>query len=203
VAPLIRNGFGVLQIDSRSCADPSSPVSLGANEIKDTAAGLDFLLSRPEVNPDHIAIYGFSMGAVTAIRTAARHPQIAALVAEGGYANLGQHFTRSETSQNVIIRIFRITLLGVYWIRTGINPWSISPVDDFPTISPRPVLLIYGENEIEAGNGWAQYNAARQPKDIWVVPDGVHGRNHMVDPDGYELKIVEFFQRILGDQITQ
>jgi fermentation-respiration switch protein FrsA (DUF1100 family) len=197
VAPLIRNGFGVLQIDSRGCTDPISPVTLGANELNDAAAGLDFLFSRRDVIPDKIAVYGFSMGAVTAIRTAARYPQIAAVVAEGGYGNLGHHIVRPEPSQGSPIKLFRLTLAGVYWLRTGINPWTISPIDDLPSISPRPLLLIYGENEIDSGAGWDQYKSARQPKELWVVPEGSHGRNHLIHPERYQKKVVDFFQQTI------
>ncbi|MGD2155960.1 MAG: alpha/beta hydrolase [Anaerolineales bacterium] len=199
VAPLIRNGFGVLQIDSRACANPISPVTLGANELNDAAAGLDFLLSRRDVNPDKIALYGFSMGAVTAIRTAARYPQIAAVVAEGGYGNLGCHIVRSELSQSAPIKFFRLTLASVFWLRTGVHPWMISPIDDLTSISPRPILLIYGDSEIDSGAGWDQYKSARQPKELWVVPEGSHGRNHLAHPEWYQQKVVDFFQQTIAN----
>jgi hypothetical protein len=46
---LIRQGYGVLQIDSRACAQPPSRVTLGAKETLSTKAGLDFLGEQAEV----------------------------------------------------------------------------------------------------------------------------------------------------------
>ncbi|MEA2008476.1 MAG: hypothetical protein U9O54_05105, partial [Chloroflexota bacterium] len=57
VDALIENGYGVLQIGSRACATPPSPVTLGANETLDAEAGLEFLLTRPEVDPDKIGLF--------------------------------------------------------------------------------------------------------------------------------------------------
>ncbi len=67
---LIREGFGVLQLDTRACARPAAVVSLGAKEVQDAEAGLSFLADRPEVM--EIGIFGFSMGASAALRMAAR-----------------------------------------------------------------------------------------------------------------------------------
>jgi dipeptidyl aminopeptidase/acylaminoacyl peptidase len=199
VAPLIRAGYGVLQIDTFACAEPPARVTLGAREVDAAAAGLDFFLTRPDVHPDRIGAIGFSMGGVTLIRAAARQPHIRALVAEGGYDHLGEHITRPGVEKPLPRAVFLHTVAGVYWLQTGVNPWRISPRADIAAISPRPVLLIYGEEEVARGGGWAQYEAAGEPKEIWIVPGGDHGINDRVAPDVYERKVLNFFERYLGD----
>ena len=199
VAPLIRAGYGVLQIDTFACAEPPARVTLGAKEVAAAAAGVDFLLARPDVAPERIGAIGFSMGGVTVIRAAARQPQIRALVAEGGYDHLGEHITRPGVEKPRPRTIFLHTIAGVYWLQTGVNPWGINPRDDIAAISPRPVLLIYGEKEIARGGGWAQFEAAGEPKKIWVVPRGDHGGNYRLAPDAYERKVLVFFERYLEE----
>ena len=192
---LLRNGYGVMQIDSRACATPPAAVTLGANELMEAEAGLNFLRSRPEVK--QIGAMGFSMGGVTAIRTAARRPEIMAVVAEGGYYNLGKDFVEPEQAKPLYLNFFLHIVAGCFQYLYGINPWEISPVDDLPRISPRPVLLIYGEHEIQDGHGDIQLAAAREPKQLWIVPGGAHGTNYLVAPQEYERRVLEFFNQAL------
>jgi dipeptidyl aminopeptidase/acylaminoacyl peptidase len=200
LAFLVEAGYGALQIDSRACARPQeTPVTLGGDEIYDAKAGVDFLLSQPEV--DVVGAYGFSMGGVTVIRAAARYPEIAAVVAEGGYFNLGLDFVEPGRSKPLPEKLLLYTIAGAFWLTSRCNPWELSPVEDLPRISPRPVLLIYGEREIAAGRGRLQFEAARQPKELWVVPDGGHGANHAVATQEYERRVLAFFDRyLLGEE---
>ncbi len=197
VEPLVDAGFGVLQIGTRACAIPPARVTLGADEIHDALAGLEFLQQRNDVDQQRIGVYGFSMGGVTAIRSAARHPYFRAILAEGGYANLGEHITQPGTRRSLPRRIFLNTVAGVYWLQSGVNPWAVSPRDDLPRIATAPVLLIYGEHEIARGGGQAQFEAANPPKQLWIVPDGHHGTNHLVQSDEYTGRVVEFFEQTL------
>ncbi len=193
VTPLIEAGYGVLQVGTRACADPPAAVTLGYQEGQDVVYALDFLLKRPEIVPGKIGAFGFSMGGAAAIRAAARHSEIAAVVAEGGYHNLGEDIVESDNRPPFWSRAFLYTIAGTYWARTGINPWESSPVDDLPLISPRPVLLIYGEHEVLDGRAYTQFEAARDPKELWVVPGGGHGTNHLAAPEAYPARVVSFF----------
>jgi uncharacterized protein len=192
---LLQRGYGVLQIDSRACAKPSTPVTLGGKEVLDLSAGLDFFRARPEV--EHIAAYGFSMGAASAVRAAALHAEIAAIVAEGGYFNLGQDFVEADSRQSPLRKLFLYTIAGAYWVQSGLNPRRLSPIDDLPRLSPRPVLLIYGEKEASSGRARAQYAAANEPKTLWIVPGGNHGTNYSIAPEEYERRVLRFFDHYL------
>lgn len=192
---LLHSGFGLIQIDSRACAQPAAAVTLGANELMDAEAALTFLRSRPEV--EQIGAYGFSMGGVTAIRTAARHREIAGVVAEGGYFNMGKDFVEPEKSKPLYLSVFLYTVAGLFRCQYGINPWEISPVDDLPRINPRPVLLIYGEYELNDGHGDIQFAAAKEPRQLWIVPGSTHGTNYLVAQQEYERRVLEFFNLAL------
>ena len=192
---LVNDGFGVLQTDSRACADPPALVTLGESEVLDAAAGLEFLTDQPDV--ERIGLMGFSMGSVTAIRTAARYPNISAVIAEGGYYNLGDHFAKPKNPTTLPRKIFQYSIAVSYWLQTGINPWYVNPIDDLPAVKPRPIMFIYGEQELKAGQGDLQYAATQQPKDLWVVPGGNHGTNHITSPQEYQARVLKFFQSTL------
>ena len=196
VIPLMRAGYGVLQIDGRACANPPAPVTLGGNELYESDAALEFLLSRPEVDSDRIGAIGFSMGGATALRAAATQPQIRAVVRDGGFSNLGRLLSPAE-SASILQRVYQATIFTIFELQTGIDPWAVDPIGDLPAISPRPVLLIYGEHEAESG--LEQYAAAHEPKELWIVPNGTHGRNHIAAPEEYEQRVVEFFEGVIGE----
>jgi fermentation-respiration switch protein FrsA (DUF1100 family) len=190
---LLAHEFGVLQIGSRACGDPQGPVSLGYLETDDALAGLKFLQNRVEVDPERVGVFGFSMGGVAAIRAAARDPGFKAVMAEGGYFNLGADIIEEGHPQPPLRRFFLLTIAGMYWFQTGINPWESSPIDDLPTISPRPVQLIYGELEVADGRADDQFAEAREPKSLWIVPGGSHGTNYSVATQEYDELILDFF----------
>jgi dipeptidyl aminopeptidase/acylaminoacyl peptidase len=197
VGPLLEAGYSVLQIGSRACATPVRPVTLGAKEVMDAEAGLAFLLMQGEVDPARIGIYGFSMGGVAAIRTAARRPEISAVLAEGGYFNLGEDIVEPGVNEPLPRKIFLYTIAGVFWLRTGVNPWQVSPVDEIGQIGPRSVLLIYGEHEAASGRAQMQFDAAEASKELWIVPGGDHGKNHLIAPEAYQQRVMKFFSQTL------
>ncbi len=190
VQTLIAAGYGVVQVDSRACSQPPRPVTLGGDELLDAEAALGFLLNRPEVDSNRIGAIGFSMGGATALRLAARHPQIKVVVRDGGYSNLGSLLS-PEGHAPRYRAIFQQTTQLMFRQITKIDPWAISPIDDLKAISPRPVLLIYGEAEAEPG--LEQFEAAGDPKTLWIVPGGAHGSNHIAAAGEYERRLLDFF----------
>ena len=187
---LISKGYGVLQLGSRVCALPPAPVTIGGNELNDAQAALDYLDQQDEVK--HIAVIGFSMGGATSIRTAARRNEIEAVIAEGGYSNLGEEMAGTGPNDPFYRRFLLYILTFVYRIQSGIDPWQISPISDISLISPRPILLIYGDQEIQNGHGQEQFAAAHAPKQLWIVPGGNHGTNYAVAKQEYEQRVLQF-----------
>jgi dienelactone hydrolase len=169
-------------------------VTQGRDELYDAEAALDFLLARPEVDPDRIGAMGFSMGGATALRVAAVRPKIRGVGRDGGFSNLGELLAPAE-NDSAVIRIHKRTILWLYRLRSGIDPWAVSPIDDLDAIAPRPVLLIYGEYEAAAGLEQAQ--ASGENVQLWIVPGGAHGRNHLAAPDAYPQRVLDFFNAAL------
>ena len=67
-------------------------------------------------------------------------------------------------------------------------------------IAPRAVFFVYGEN----GQGGSEtkpnrdfYEAAREPKQIWEVPNGQHIAGITTEPAEYERRVIGFFDKYL------
>ena len=197
IEDLLQAGFGILQVGTRACADPSALVTMSGREIEDTFAALDFLVDRAGFRPDQIGVFGFSMGAATAVRATARDSRIAAVIAQGGFHNLGSDFEEPALAKPAFETMMLKSVSAIFTLRTGINPWTISPIEDLPRIAPRPVLLIYGEHDAISGHANEQFEAAREPKSLWIVPGGTHLNTQNVFPLEHAERVVNFFESAL------
>ncbi len=69
-------------------------------------------------------------------------------------------------------------------------------------IAPNAVFFVYGQNaqggtETKPNRGF--YDAARQPKQVWGVPDGQHIAGITTQPGEYERRVIGFFDAALSD----
>jgi fermentation-respiration switch protein FrsA (DUF1100 family) len=60
-------------------------------------------------------------------------------------------------------------------------------------------LVIAGENDVHTTLPESRqlFEAANQPKDLWVVPGAKHEDLHKVAPLDYEQKVLDFFEKSL------
>lgn len=195
-------GYSVMTFDTPSCANPPKRTSLGYTEIKNVQAALDIMSQRPEVDPDRIGIFGFSMGGATAIMTAARDERIKAVVASGNYADLADEIRRESVGKpNLWEKWFvRFWIEKSYEWGTGVNLDEVRPIAVIGQISPRPILLIHGSAELEGSRGTDQFAAAGEPKQLWVVQGADHGQYTAFDYEGYRTRIIAFFDAYLLDR---
>jgi dipeptidyl aminopeptidase/acylaminoacyl peptidase len=201
---LSRRGYVTLAFDFRAHgASGGRRTSLGYHEQKDVAAALAYLTSHPEVDRDRIGIYGFSMGGVAAILTASEVRAFSAVIADSAYTSLRDQF------RHVIRGFYHLPSLpflniavGAYEIYFGARVGDVAPERVIAGISPIPVLIIAGQGDelIPAENGQRLFRAAKEPKELWVIPVLGHGGTVSAAGREYEHRVGEFFDRYLRDR---
>jgi dipeptidyl aminopeptidase/acylaminoacyl peptidase len=201
-AYLSQRGFFVLLFDFRAHGESGgSRTSLGHNEQKDVAAARAFLLTRPGIDYDRIGIYGFSLGGSTAILAAARQGGFKAVVADSAFTSLRDQAREAITGFYHLpsFPFLPLTILG-YDLYFQTSAKNVSPVDEIGTLSPVPVLIIAGEGDtlIPAGNGKRLYAAAREPKELWLIPGADHGGTLAAAGSAYEKRVETFFSSHLS-----
>ena len=69
-------------------------------------------------------------------------------------------------------------------------------------ISPRPLLLIHGEQDkdVPVQEAYRLYQTAYEPKDLSLVPLAGHRCADQVCPDEYMSRVLAFLDRWLGPQ---
>ncbi len=201
-ASLTRHGFAVLLFDFRAHGESEGRrSSLGYHEQKDVRAALDFLKARREIDPKHIGIYGFSMGASAAILAAARTGAFSAVIADSAFTSLKDE-ARTAITGFYHLPSFPFLPLAVLtyelYFQTSIG--NIDPEREIAKIAPSPVLLIAGEGDalIPAENGRRLFAAAKEPKELWIIPGADHGATLAVAGSAYAERVGRFFDRYLG-----
>lgn len=186
---LIRNGYGVLTLESRNCA--GRPVSFGYRESRDMLSMLAFAQSQPGVT--WVGALGFSAGGAAALRAAAEASEIRAVVAEGQYSNMLHEITNDGSRPLSFQWQINQAVLITLWLQTGIWPGQLSPLHDLTRIQ-QPVYLIHGELEADNNQAQRQYQAANPPKELWLVPGAGHGGYMQAFPQEYEERLIRFFE---------
>ena len=181
--------YGILTIDPRPCVGQQT--TLGYRETEELQAMVDYALDQPEVN--WLGVLGYSVGGVTAIRGAVDIEEIEAVISLGSYADLYKEITGIETIPMSLRWQIQQMVVGWYaWFARAL-PWEVSTLKALPQVAPRPVLLVFGENEMKRARGWEQFEASGDNSELWVVPQAGHGEYRDKEPLEYETRIVEFF----------
>ena len=192
-AMFAKHGYGVLAWEFRAHGVSGGDIStLGYKEQLDVQAALDYALAQPDVK--HIGAWGRSMGSATLILSAAKDPRIEALVSDSAFASLKDVLRLSPPME------FAQPLMSFFWEwSTGARIDQISPVDEIAKISPRPVFIIDGVKTLEdrTSSPYRLYDAANQPKQIWVEVGVSHSGMHRNNPQKYEGQVIDFFDKWL------
>jgi len=194
----LRGPYNLLAFDftnhGESGGDYSTLVRL---EPEDIHAAVRFLKTRKPRESRHIGAYGFSMGGGAAICAAGRNKLIEAVASECSFAtynHLITHYTKAfyHLPRIPFAQASRVCILA----RLGYDPEPYSPLYFVKGISPRPLFLLYGSGDYRTplSQGTALFEAAGQPKSLWVVPGADHGDIYLRTGYVFEDKILSFFQ---------
>lgn len=195
-AILARHGYGLLMTELRSCGHPEGQSTLGYWEATDLAEAVAWVDRQPSVA--HVGVLGYSLGGVTAILGSAQVERIEAVVAEGSFYDLAADITNKGNRTPIWNRALYHAILFFFRRETGIDARQVSPISAIGDISPRPLLLIYGELEMGPARPQEQLARAGRPKDLWIVPGCWHGGYLDVAPEEWEKRVVAFFDEAMA-----
>jgi uncharacterized protein len=201
VAPWLHEaGFNVLLFNWRAHGQSEGEVvTLGFNERYDLIAAVQFAKSQ---GAERVGVLGFSMGGTVALATAAVYEDINAVVADSPFvfvlsAIAGGLIERGvpEGLSFLLARLFVTTAC----LRTQLNLFDIDLARWINRVAPRPLLLIFGEQDVIVPQSEVDLICARagDPKEVWRVPEAAHRDIHVQRPAEYRQKIREFFEKNL------
>lgn len=177
---LSRRGFNVLLFDYRGYGRSEGSPRDERAIYEDADAAYDFVVGQRDARPDHVVLYGQSLGTTAAVDLAARRP-CGALVLESGLSSA------SDMARLIL------PWVPVWAHRYGQNHFESAK--KLQRVSA-PVLVAHGarDSTIPVEQGHKLYNSAREPKQLVIIQDA--GHNDLVARGGKEyLDALEEFIR--------
>ncbi|MBQ3508130.1 MAG: alpha/beta hydrolase [Clostridia bacterium] len=187
----------LLLIDQRCHGDSGGDlISYGIEECRDIHSWLDWLVENHPGFP--IYLCGVSMGAATVLMasTPDMAERVTATIADCGYS----------TPDEIIKLTVRKTLGGLTAptmaavnlnckLRGGFTFKKSSPIEVMTHNTDIPCLFIHGDADdfVPVRMSLENFYACRAPKELYIVHGAGHGLSFIVDPEGYQKKILDFF----------
>jgi pimeloyl-ACP methyl ester carboxylesterase len=174
-----RGGYGALMFDFAGHGrSEGNTVTYGAGEQLDVHAALAYLRSRVDVDMSRLGLLGYSLGAITAILYAARHPVFRAVMIESGFADIERDIEHLFTRYTGLPS-FPFANLIIFWMEriSGYELTHLRPMRVIGRISPGAVLVISDLEDtlaVEPYDGEHLYSGAGEPKELWQVPATDH-----------------------------
>ena len=197
---LARHGYGVLIFDRRgegeSDGDPN-PYAWDEGE-QDLLAAIEFLKSRPDVEPGRIGGLGLSVGGETFLQAAAHSEDVQAVVSEGASVRSVGELTSIPGNEWGPVAFNVGITAGTAIFSDAAPPPHL--VDLVGQIAPRSMLLIYateGTGGEEHRANRAFYREAGESKAIWEIPEAGHVGGLEARPREYERRVTGFFDHAL------
>lgn len=193
-------GYDVLMFDWRGRGrSDSAVVSFGILERRDLLGAIDFLAER---GVERVGLMGFSMGGAVAMTTSPLSEAVAAVVSDGAFVRVMDAVTNGMMRQRgVPAPIASVLSRPIVWaasLQLGVDLTLIDPIR-WAEFFRAPLLMIHGQRDpyVPHHAAYQLYHKAREPKELWMVPEAGHREIYRLREEEYKERVVEFFDRWL------
>lgn len=196
-----RRGYHVLMFDFRGHGrSEGNRVSMGYYERLDLLGALDYLRGR---GIERVGVLGFSMGGAVAMAAAPRSEAIRAVVSDGGFARLSSAVAagaRERGLPGLLAGPAARLIVALAGLRLGCKLSEADPIRWVDKIAPRALLLIHGGRDpfVPTAEVEELYAKAKEPKELWIVPEAGHREVDLCRPEEYLAKVLDFFDKWVG-----
>ena len=194
-------GFTVFTYDMRNRGQSGGDaVTIGARESSDLVSAVDYLAARPDVDAHNIGAFGLSLGGAVTILAAARDTRMKAVVDDSGFSDAVSEIGNSfEHFIHLPAFPFARISVAIAELRAGVNVTGIRPIDVVKKIGPRPLFIIHcaADTVVPPSHSRMLFDAAAEPKQLWLLPQGGHIAARTLDPAEYARRVTNFFDGAL------
>ena len=185
-------GFGVLLFDMPGHGESDGSVHWSAAERAAVKAAVHWLAEQSDVSRERIGALGFSMGGFVLAQTAPSEPAISAIAIAAAPPDASSHTRWEYRRWGPVGQWAAFTAAR----RAGLKHDEPQPIAVIAGIAPRPLLIIAGDhdNVVPDFMTRALHEAAKQPKELFIVRGAGHGDYISAAPVEYPARLVKFFR---------
>lgn len=194
---LRKAGYSVLAFDFQGSGESvGEHLTFGFLESRDATASLKFI--RQKLPNEKVGVIGISMGGA-AFLLQKESPKVDAVILEMVYPTIQKAI---ENRMNLWLFNGADNLAFMMTkqlpMRIGVSADELRPLDHIKSVTC-PIFIIAGENDHHTTLAESRqlFEAANQPKDLWVVSQAEHGDLLKNAPKDYEQKVLGFFETTL------
>ncbi|WP_084451823.1 alpha/beta hydrolase [Roseateles chitosanitabidus] len=196
---LHRQGRGALLIDLPSHGESGgAAITFGLRESEAVVAALEFL--DREAPCERRAVIGVSLGAASTVLAKDR-PPLDAVVLESMYPTIDEAVAdRLKLHLGEWAGALSPLLLAQFPLQLGISPQALRPIDRIAKLRA-PLLVIAGarDQHTTVAETRRLYEAALEPKALWIVPGAAHVDLLDYAPEDYATRVSAFLaDRLAG-----
>lgn len=192
------SGYATVMIDLQAHGEsPGEAITVGHLEKHDARAAVEFARRKHANEP--IGVIGVSLGGAAAVL--ASPLEIDALVLEAVYSTIDDAIhNRVSAKLGPAAAVPSALLLLQLSPRLGFSAADLRPIDHMPNLAC-PVCVVSGtaDRHTTLAETRSMFDAAAEPKDLWLVEDADHADLFGVDQAAYREKILDFFEQHLRD----
>lgn len=194
-AVLAGHGYAVLMFDFRAHGlSGGDRYTFGQRETRDVEGALTYLRSRGVTS---VAAYGISMGAATALMSAAEHPEIKAVMAESSYAELSTLIEDHLPRESGLPRFFDPGVLLMARLVAGLDVKQARPVDAVRQLGSRPILLVHSANDefvpLDAAYRLLRAGTGNPNLSLWELAGASHCEGFTTHKQEYTTRMLAFY----------
>jgi dipeptidyl aminopeptidase/acylaminoacyl peptidase len=188
---LAEGGFGVLAFDWPGLGESEGIIRWDSAARNALSSAIDWTAARSDADPDRIGGLGFSMGGFVLTQVAARDPRLHAIALESAPSDFDTFIRLHYTKWGP---------LSAWPARWALRESDLFAEDRTAVrligrISPRPLLIIGQADDFEIPMEMTQklYDAAREPKSLWIINGSQHGHYAQAAGTEYPRRLQAFF----------
>ena len=201
---LVKDGFNVLLVDSRdtgesTCTDGRH--SAGQEESSDFAAVAEWLVSKQDIVPSSLGMFGVSGGAIATSMLPAKTDLVSAFAMEGTIFDFNAAATREVEYQGFPGFLWQLALVSAQLFH-GVNLTETSAMEGIEAAGYRPMLILHGDSDqrldYQSSVDFYEYGqsvGANITLETFVGAD--HTEGMLTEPERYANLLTEFFESAL------
>jgi dipeptidyl aminopeptidase/acylaminoacyl peptidase len=180
---IVPHGLAVFIFNFRGAGASGGNLDM-AGWTRDLKAVADYLYALPQLDSSYLALLGFSAGAAVSVYLAAQDRRISSVAACACPAEFS-FFARNDDPWPLIDHYREIGAIRGDDFPPSPQEWLrgfgiVKPIDYIDKISPRPLLLVHGNQDevVDVSHARRLYAKAGQPKQLAIIEGAGHRLRH-------------------------